>query len=91
MNSQQFKKALAADTGLSTYEVASLQEACINAIIEQVVKGNIVTLPGLGDFELKTKAARKMYNPQKKIYSIVPERHSLGFKVNKTLKEQIKG
>ena len=91
MNNQQFKKALAFDTGLSTFEITGLQEACINAMLKEVVQGNIVSLPGLGEFELKTKASRKMYNPQTKEYSIVPERYSLGFKVNKTLKEQIKG
>lgn len=89
MTNKELNKQLAEKTGLSTLEVAELQAACANMIIEQVAQGNTVVFTGFGSFESKEKPERKMYNPTTKETQMIPARQTVGFRPSSTLKEKL--
>lgn len=91
MNNQQLNAQLSRKSGITAIEAAALQTACIDKIIEEISKGNTVLLQGLGNFDLKEKSERKMYNPTTKDYKVIPARQTLGFRPSNVLKEKIKG
>ncbi len=91
MNNQQLNAQLSRKSGITAIEAAALQTACIDKIIEEISKGNTVLLQGLGNFDLKEKSERKMYNPTTKDYQVIPARQTLGFRPSNVLKEKIKG
>ncbi|MBR2192660.1 MAG: HU family DNA-binding protein [Bacteroidaceae bacterium] len=91
MNNKEFAMRLAKKTGLSAQQIADLQNAFIDSVVSEVRQGNVVSLQGFGNFELKEKAARKMYNPTTQETVIIPARYTLGYKPSNTLKDKIKG
>ena len=91
MNNKEFAQRLAKKIGLSAKQITELQSALIDNVVEEVRQGNVVSLQGFGNFELKEKAARKMYNPTTQETIIIPARYTLGYKPSNTLKDKIKG
>ena len=91
MNNKEFAQRLVKKTGLSAKQITELQSALIDNVVEEVRQGNVVSLQGFGNFELKEKAARKMYNPTTQETIIIPARYTLGYKPSNTLKDKIKG
>ena len=91
MNNKEFAQRLVKKTGLSAKQITELQSVLIDNVVEEVRQGNVVSLQGFGNFELKEKAARKMYNPTTQETVIIPARYTLGYKPSNTLKDKIKG
>ena len=91
MNNKEFAQRLVKKTGFSAKQITELQSALIDNVVEEVRQGNVVSLQGFGNFELKEKAARKMYNPTTQETVIIPARYTLGYKPSNTLKDKIKG
>jgi len=91
MNNQELTAKLVEKTGLSAAEVAKFQAACIEKVLDEIAQGNTVSFQGFGNFELKEKAQRKMYNPTKKEFNVIPARQTVGFRPSTVLKEKIKG
>lgn len=89
MTHKEFTKQMTAKTGLSSIEIAGLQTACTNMIVEQVAQGNTVVFAGFGTFEQKEKPERKMYNPTTKEFQVIPARQTLGFRPSSTYKEKL--
>ena len=89
MTNKELSKQLAEKTGLSSIEVAELQAACADMIIEQVAQGNTVVFTGFGTFEQKEKPERKMYNPTTKETLMIPARQTVGFRPSGSLKEKL--
>ncbi len=91
MTNKEFTKQLIAKTKLSSIEIAELQAACADMIIEQVTEGNTVMFTGLGSFEPKEKPERKMFNPTTREFQVIPARQTLGFRTSQTYKDKLNG
>lgn len=89
MNNKTVIQKIAASTGLSSIEVADLVKAFSEAIVGETSKGNSVAVQGFGLFEVKEKAARRIFNPTTKEYTDVPCRKTLSFKASNVLKEKL--
>jgi nucleoid DNA-binding protein len=89
MTHKEFTKLMMEKTSLSSIEIAELQAACSDLIIQQVAQGNTVVFSGFGTFEQKEKPERKMYNPTTKEFKTIPARQTLGFRPSNTFKEKL--
>ena len=63
MNKQELIKKIAAETGVSQKEAASVLESTMSNIMEAVAAGDKVQLIGFGTFEGRKREARTGINP----------------------------
>lgn len=89
MTNKTFVQSLAERLGMGEEEVAVMTEQFVGTFVQEVSAGNLVSVQGFGNFELKEKAERKMYNPTTKSFKIIPGKSVLGFKMSATLKNRI--
>ena len=89
MTNKTFIKSLAIRLKISEAEAKELTEQFVGIFVHEVQAGNLVSIQGFGNFEVKEKAERKMYNPTTKSYKIIPKKVSLNFKMSATLKDKI--
>lgn len=72
---------------------AKQMDAALSALVESVTdalkNGEKVVLPGFGMFGVKTRPARRGYNPSNGEAITIPERKVPGFKAGKTLKDAV--
>lgn len=65
----------------------------VDAVLENIAKGldqaGGVQLKGFGNFEIRTRAARKGRNPSTGAELAIPESHTVGFKPAKALKDAV--
>ena len=82
----------AEERGKAQLTVAQSQ-AAVTALVEAVTdalkNGEKVVLPGFGMFGVKTRPARRGYNPTNGEAITIPERKVPGFKAGKTLKDAV--
>lgn len=71
-----------------TNEVAG---ALFDSLVETVMKGEVVSIQGLGNFRVQDRKATKARNPQTGVQFDVPESKRLKFTASKTLKERLNG
>jgi len=64
MTKQEFLKCIANKTGKPISQIDEILSAMIECITKTVAKNDKLTLPGLGTFSMKKRAARKGRNPQ---------------------------
>lgn len=86
MDNQEFCQQLCQRTGMTPQECTNMQEALAELITEQALQGNTVSLQGFGQFALKEKLPREIYNPATGEFHLVPGSYSLGFRPSKALK-----
>jgi DNA-binding protein HU-beta len=91
-----FKKAdliasIAEKSGLTKKDSESALTALVATIQEQVALDKKVTLPGLGSFVVKERAARKGRNPQTGESIDIAASKSPGFTATKPWKDMLKG
>lgn len=89
MTNKTFVQSLAGRLGMSEDEVTVLTEQFVGTFVDEVLSGSLVSIQGFGNFEIKEKAERKMYNPTTKSYKVIPGKKVLGFKMSATLKSRI--
>lgn len=89
MTNKIFLQTLAENMGIDEAEAATLSQQFIATLMEKLQGGNLVSIQGFGNFEMKEKAERKMYNPTTKTFKIIPSKSVLGFKMSATLKSRI--
>ena len=82
--------SLVEKTELSKKDVASVLDAVIETVTEELKKGNKVTLTGFGTFKVSNRAAREGVNPQTKAKIMIPAMTVPKFTAGKTLKEAVK-
>lgn len=86
MDSDTFTQRLCQRTGITTDQANSLQEALARLITQQAGERNTISLQGFGQFALKERPPRQMYNPATGEFRPVPASHTLGFRPSKALK-----
>jgi len=89
MTNKTFVQSLAERLGMNETEVSVLTEQFVDIFVKEVLDGNLVSVQGFGNFEIKEKAERKMYNPTTKTFKVIPGKKALGFKMSATLKGRI--
>ena len=89
MTNKTFVQSLAKRLDMDEDEVNALSDKFVNTFVQQVLEGDTLSVQGFGNFELKVKAERKMYNPTTKTFKIIPSKRVLGFKMSATLKSRI--
>ena len=89
MNKTELVAAVAAKAGLTKKDAERVVNATVDAITENLVKGEKVQISGFGVFEVKTREARVGRNPRTKETIEIPATRQPVFKASKTLKDTI--
>lgn len=86
MDSNAFTQRLCERTGMAPEQATAMQEALTDIIIEQIREGNSVALQGFGQFTLKERLPREIFNPATGDFRLIPGSYTLGFRPSKALK-----
>lgn len=89
MTNNKFIAALAKKSKLSVADAENLLNKLEAIIVDSVKEGDTVAMQGLGNFELKVKAERRMYNPATKGYRIIPSSKTMAFRPNANIKDKL--
>lgn len=89
MTNKTFVQSLAEKLEMDEAKAAILADQFVDVFVKEVMSGNLVSVQGFGNFEIKEKAERKMYNPTTKSFKVIPGKSVLGYKMSATLKTRI--
>lgn len=90
MNKAELIAKIAENGGLTKKDAEKALAATLAAIEEALVAGDKVSLVGFGNFEVKTRAARKGHNPATGAEITIAASKAPVFKAGKALKDAIK-
>ncbi|MDF9867248.1 DNA-binding protein HU-beta [Bacilli bacterium PM5-3] len=90
MNKTELIAFVAEQTGLSKKDAQGAVDAVVDGISASLKKGDKVSLPGFGSFDVRERAARKGVNPATGQPMDIAASKSVGFKVGKQLKDSLK-
>ena len=91
MNKTEFISAIANRTQTKDSTVKPIIDAATTIITETLAKGESVTLPSFGTFEVRDRAATTARNPRTGETVEVAAKKVPGFKAGKGLKEAVNG
>jgi DNA-binding protein HU-beta len=91
MSFEDLKSAVAARAGLSKAQTDQALTALIEHVQTALGKGDKISLPGVGQFEIAERAARQGRNPQTGETIPIPASKAVKFKAGKALKDTING
>ena len=89
MKKQDVIKQVAKYSGITQTDANLAVKALIRVIQENIQKGEIVSLSGLGSFRVKDRKARQGRNPRTNIIVPVPAGKKVSFKPTTTLRKLI--
>ena len=89
MNKSDLVKVVAEQVGLTQKDVTAVVDALIEATTKTLVKGEEVSVAGLGKFVVRNRAARQSVNPRTKEVIDVPASKAPVFKAAKALKDAV--
>ncbi|AZN40712.1 MULTISPECIES: HU family DNA-binding protein [Paenibacillus] len=89
MNKTELIAKVAELTDLSKKDASKAVDAVFDAISESLQGGDKVQLVGFGNFEVKSREARKGRNPQTGEEIDIPASKIPSFKAGKSLKDQV--
>lgn len=91
MNKASLIEKIADKAKVSKKQAEDMLDGMVDIIIDELKKGNEVTITGFGTFLSRTRHARGGVNPQKPSERItIPEVRVAKFKTGKTLKDALK-
>lgn len=90
MNKQELVSKIAAEKGLSKVRAEEVVNAVFQTIVEELKDGEMVKIPGFGNFVVKNRKARMSVIPTSNKKVVVPAYKAVGFKPSKSFKEQVK-
>jgi len=90
MNNRELIGELAKKLELPKNEVSHLLDAAVDAMAEELSKGNSVNMQGFGVFEARRKEERISVNPRTKARTLIPPKQVVVFKPSNTLKDNVK-
>lgn len=91
MNKTEFVGQVAKTAGLSQKDAAKAVDAVFSTVSGALKKGDKVSLIGFGNFEVRSRAARKGRNPQTGKEINIAASKVPAFKPGKALKEAVAG
>ncbi len=89
MNKTELVRAVAEKTDLTLAVAGDAVNAAVEAIVNALVAGEEVAIPGFGAFKVTDRAARTGRNPQTGETVEIAASKAVSFKVSKTLKEKL--
>ncbi|NFA03601.1 HU family DNA-binding protein [Weissella cibaria] len=89
-NKQELVNDVATTTGLTKKDATAAVDAVFASIQDTLAKGDKVQLIGFGNFEVRTRAARKGRNPQTGEEIEIAASKIPAFKPGKALKDAVK-
>ena len=90
MNKQELAAKISEAKGITKVEATRVVDAVFETIVEELKAGEMVKIPGFGNFVVKTRKARTAVIPLTNKKVIVPSYKTVGFKPEKSFKEQVK-
>lgn len=91
MNKKELLDAMVTKTGASRADANRAVDALIEVISDTLEKGNSLTLPGFGTFEVRGRAARTGRNPQTGEELKIAASRVAAFKPGAALKAAVNG
>lgn len=85
MNKTELISAMAEKAGLTKVDAHKALDAFIEATVENMKKGEKVTIPGFGTFSVTERAARTGINPQSKKKIKIAAKKAGKFKMSKSI------
>lgn len=89
-NKAELIDSVASTTGLTKKDATAAVDAVFSSIQDTLAKGEKVQLIGFGNFEVRSRAARKGRNPQTGEPLDIPASKVPAFKPGKALKDAVK-
>lgn len=89
MTHNAFIRSLAQRLEIDEDQTSTMADQFVDTIVREVQLHGQVSIQGFGNFEIKEKAERKMFNPTTKTYKVIPSKRVLGFKMTAKLKNRI--
>ena len=90
MNKQDLATKISEEKGISKAEALRIVDVVFGTVIDELKAGEMVKIPGVGNFVVKTRKARTAVIPLTNKKVVVPSYKTVGFKPSKTFKEQVK-
>ena len=90
MNNKDFTSELSRRLGYTIKDTSELMSSLLSDMTQELQEGNVVTIQGLGTFEVKKKAERITVNPTTKQRMLVPPKLVLAYRPSGQLKEKFK-
>lgn len=86
---KELVETIASKAELSKHDATAALEAMLEAIEENLCKGNSVGIKEFGTFESRYRAARQGINPQTKATLEIKAQYGAGFKPSKKLNSKL--
>ena len=90
MNKKQLIEKLATENNVSKARAEEMVNAIFSTILEELKAGEVVKIPGFGNFVCKTRKQRTAVIPNSNKRVIIPQYRVAGFRPAKNFKEQVK-
>ena len=89
MNKAELISAVAEKSDVTKKDAEKVLNSFVSVVMESLKKGEKVQLVGFGNFEVRTRAARKGVHPVTKKEIMIPASKSPVFKAGKLLKDAV--
>mmetsp|Transcript_23725 Transcript_23725/g.51822 ORF Transcript_23725/g.51822 Transcript_23725/m.51822 type:complete len:139 (-) Transcript_23725:418-834(-) len=90
LKKKELMQKVAQETGMTEKEVTVVVGSAFDAIVEALVEGDKVNLPGFGTFEGRDRKARNGRNPQTGETILIPATRAPAFVASKSFKDALK-
>lgn len=90
MNNKEFTSELSKRTGYTLKDTSDLMNSLLTDITHRLEEGNVFSVQGFGQFEVKKKAERISVNPVSKQRLLIPPKLVLTYKPSTSLKDKFK-
>ncbi|OLT21310.1 DNA-binding protein [Ornithinimicrobium sp. CNJ-824] len=89
MSKKVIVEAVAREAGMTQAAADKVVSAVLDAVSAELAKGEKVSFPGFGTFEVRERAARTGRNPQTGAEIQIAASKSVGFKQGSKLKDRV--
>ena len=90
MNKKELIDKIAAEQNVTKVKAEEMVDAVFSTIVEELKSGEVVKIPGFGNFMVKTRKQRMAVIPNTNKRVIIPSYRVAGFRPAKNFKEQVK-
>ena len=91
MSKKVIVEAVAREAGMTQAAADKVVSAVLDAVSAELAKGEKVSFPGFGTFEVRERSARTGRNPQTGAEIQIAASKSVGFKQGSKLKDRVNG
>jgi nucleoid DNA-binding protein len=90
MNSTEFTTVLSKKLGMSRLEAGIRLDNLLSVITEELINGNIITIPNFGNLEVKKRKEQESTHPVTGKKMLLPPRMIVKFKPSASFNKKIK-